>query len=141
MNNFMNIKREREKKITRLQLILFFLVVITAIVVIVIVNNNGDKKVEKYKKLEKDLTTATIYYYGNKANKIEKGGFKIITMDEIVKKGYLQGDITKECKGYTAILNIKNLDGDYEINYYSYIKCGKTYMTENFNEEDYNLKE
>lgn len=127
-------KREREKKITRLHLILFALVVTTIIVVVTTVMTNGNKKIERYKKLEKDLNTATIYYYGSKEEELEKGRMKVIKMQTIIDNGYLQDEITSKCKGYTIVSNYR-IAGEYEISYESYIKCGNTYVTPDFEEE------
>lgn len=127
-------KREREKKITRLHLILFALVVTTIIVVVTTVMTSGNKKIERYKKLEKDLNTATIYYYGSKEEELEKGRMKVIKMQTIIDNGYLQDEITSKCKGYTIVSNYR-IAGEYEISYESYIKCGNTYVTPDFEEE------
>jgi hypothetical protein len=127
-------KREREKKITRLHLILFGLVITIAVIVIVSVKLGGSKKIERYKKLEKDLNIATMYYYGSKEDEIEKGKMKIITMKTIVANGYLQDEITSKCDGYTIISNYR-IAGEYEISYDSYIKCGDSYKTPDFEEE------
>lgn len=130
--DFLNIKREREKKITRLHIILFLLVIITAVVVFIVVKVNGGKKLDKYKKLEKDLKTATEYYFKEKESTVEKGRVKIITMKEVTDKGYLQDEITNECKGYTVVGNYRDLDGTYNIEYQSYIKCGNSYKTNGY---------
>lgn len=131
-------KREREKHITRLHIILFFLVVIVTVLTIVIVKTGGSKKIARYKKLEKDFNTATIYYYGNKEKDLEKGRVVIIKLDDLVKKGYLQDEITSKCKGYTQVISYRNVDGSYDIGYYTYIKCGNVYKTVGF--EESNLK-
>ncbi len=121
--------REREKHITRLHIILFVLVVTIAIVVIVTVKSSGAKKLARYKKLEKDFKTATVYYYGKKADQIEEYGYRIITMDTLIENGYLQDDITNECVGYTIITNFKNDEGNFKVEYEPYIKCGDSYTT------------
>lgn len=125
-------KREREKHITRLHIILFFLVIITGVIVLIAVKSGGSKKVARYQKLEKDLNTATRYYYGNKEKEIEKGRRKIITMKTIVDNGYLQDEITSKCDGYTIISNYRDLDNKYSIEYESYIKCGDSYQTDGY---------
>ena len=125
-------KREREKKITRLHLILLGLVITIGIIVFVVVKSNGSRKIEKYKKLEKDLNTATLYYYGEKANKLGKGQMDVVTMKTLIKNGYLQDEITSKCNGYTIIRSYRNLEGEYELGYYSYIKCGNSYETANY---------
>ena len=128
-------KREREKKITRLHIILFFLVVIVAVTTVVIIKTKSTTQVKKYKELEKNLNLATVYYYGNKASELREGGTKVITMSTLIKKGYLQDEITSKCKGYTLVSNYRTIDGTYEIGYNSYIKCGDKYTTIGYNAE------
>lgn len=128
-------KREREKKITRLHIILFGLVVTTIIITVIVVNTSGNKRIEKYKKLERDLKTATTYYYSARENALEKGRMEVVTMKTIINNGYLQDEITSQCEGYTTISNYRDLDGNYEIKYDSYISCGKYYETEGYEKE------
>lgn len=125
-------KREREKKITRLHIILFLLVVIAIVIVVVAIKSDGNKKIAKYKKLESDLKTATLYYYKNSGKTVEKGTRKIIKMSTIVDDGYLQDEITNECVGYTIISNYRDVEGNYEIDYESFVKCGDSYQTEGY---------
>ena len=122
-------KREREKHITRLHIILFLLVIISGITIFIFVKAGSSKKISRYQKLEKDFNTATKYYYGNKEKEVEKGRRKIITMKTIVDNGYLQDEITNKCVGYTIVSNYRNLDNEYNINYETYIKCGDAYQT------------
>ena len=132
--DFINLKREREKHITRLHIILFLIVVITTIIVIATVKSNSSKKIERYKKLEKDLNTATIYFYGEKAKKIEKGRMEVVSMKTIIDNGYLQDSLTSSCIGYTIVSNYKAQD-QYVIGYDSYIKCGNDYQTDNYSDD------
>lgn len=129
------VKREREKKITRLHIILFFLVVITAVTVVVVIKVREARILAKYRKFENDLKVATLYYYGDKANDIGKGEKVIVNMKTIVDSGYLQDSLTSVCNGYTIIRNNRNLDNEYEIYYDAYIKCGNTYVTESYEDE------
>ena len=128
-------KREREKHITRLHIILFGLVIAIGIIVLISIKGSGNKKIERYKKLERDLKTATIYYYGNNGITVPEGEMKKITMKTIVENGYLQDDITNECEGYTLISNFRNVDGEFEIEFGSYIKCGDSYKSDGFEVE------
>lgn len=129
------VKREREKHITRLHLILFGLILIIIVIVVVTVKVNKDKRIAKYEKLEKELYTASTYYYSEKSKEIEKGQIRIIPMSEIIKNGYLQDEATNKCNGYTIVGNYRNPDGSSRIVYESYIKCGNDYMTVDYNEE------
>ncbi len=128
-------KREREKHITRLHIILFGLVIAIGIIVLISIKGSGNKKIERYKKLERDLKTATIYYYGNNGITVPEGEMKRITMKTIVENGYLQDDITNECEGYTLISNFRNVDGEFEIEFGSFIKCGDSYKSDGFEVE------
>ena len=128
--------REREKHITRLHIILFALVVIIAFAVLITIYINKNIKIKRYKKLEKDLYTASVYYYSDKEDNIGKGELKVITMNTIIKHGYLQDELTAKCKGYTLVSNYKYPSGKYKIQYESFIKCGDSYKTGGF-EEDY----
>ena len=56
-------KREREKHITRLHIIIFCLVVIAGLTVYFVVKNNKSKEILEYKNLEQDLVKATQDYY------------------------------------------------------------------------------
>ena len=124
----MPIKREREKHITRLHLILVGLVLIAGITTLIVLSVKKNNTIARYKKLEKDLTVATKYYVKNNKIDVKKGTEEIIAMKTIVENGYLQDELTKECIGYTVVQNTKE-GTEYKILYDSYIKCGKTYQT------------
>lgn len=130
------IKREREKHITRLHLILFFIVVIGIAITFIVIKTNNAKRIKKYKTLEENLNIATVYYYGNKTSELEKGETKIIKMKTLIDNGYLQDEITNQCVGYTAISKYKDIDGRYQIGYNSYIKCGEFYKTIGFEQKN-----
>ena len=125
-------KREREKHITRLQIILFCIVVIAGLTIFFVVKHNSKEELKDYKNFEKELVTATKNYY--KLNKINiKEGFEVrVTMDTLMKQKFLSNDLTKVCNGYTIISNIKTLEGDYELEYTAYIKCGDKYVSDNY---------
>ena len=65
-------KREREKHITRLHIILFFLVIIIGLTTFFIVKGKLNNRTEKYKKFEEDIVTASKIYYKLKEMKIKK---------------------------------------------------------------------
>lgn len=125
-------KREREKHITRLHIILFFLVVIAGLTTFFIIRYNNNKELASYKSLENDLVKSTKMYY--KVNKINiKEGFSVrIEMKTLIAQNFLSNDLTKECTGYTMIENNKGLDGKYGLEYTAYIKCGNKYMSDNY---------
>lgn len=128
-------KREREKHITRLHIILFALVVIGVTTTLIIINVKKNQKLARYTKLENDLKTATVYYVENNNIEVEKGTRRIIKMKTITDSGYLQDEMTKDCEGYTIINNARVLDGKYELGFDPYIKCGDSYKTNGFEED------
>lgn len=130
-------KREREKHITRLHIIIFCLVVIAGLITFFTIKSNINKELVSYKNFEKELVNATKNYY--KINKTPiKEGFEVkIKMETLVQQNFLSNDLTNECKGYTIIGNNKTLDGDYELDYTAYIKCGDKYVSDNYSESSY----
>ena len=129
-------KREREKHITRLHIILFCLVVIAGLSIYFGIKISKNKQLSGYKNLEKDMVSAAKEYYKLNKIKIEKGESYKITMEKLVKYNHISNDLTEECTGYTLIENNKTLEGDYEIEYTAYIKCGNNYISDNYTEED-----
>lgn len=125
-------KREREKHITRLHIILFCIFLIGGLTIFFVLKYKAAEELKNYKKFEKELVNATKNYY--KLNKIKiKEGFEIrIDMETLVNKKFLSNDLTNECKGYTIIGNVKTLEGDYELEYTGYIKCGDKYISDNY---------
>lgn len=129
--DFFKVQREREKHITRLHLILIGLVLTAGIITLIVVSVKKNEKIARYKKLESDLTTATKYYIKNNKIDIAKGARVIIKMQTVVENGYLQDELTESCKGYTVVENAL-VGNKYKIIYDSYIKCGKAYMTKEY---------
>lgn len=121
-------KREREKHITRLHLILVGLVLTIGIITLIVVNVRKNNKIARYKELEKNLKIATKYYFKNNKLEVNKGERKIIKMKTIIENGYLQDELTNSCDGYTVISNYK-INGEYKLEYEAYIKCGNSYKT------------
>lgn len=121
-------KREREKHITRLHLILVGLVLTIGIITLIVVNVRKNNKIARYKELEKNLKIATKYYFKNNKLEVNKGERKIIKMKTIIENGYLQDELTNPCDGYTVISNYK-INGEYKLEYEAYIKCGNSYKT------------
>ena len=128
-------KREREKHITRLHIILFCLVIIAGLTTFFIIKYNQNKELMGYKDFEKELVIATKNYY--KINKpVIKEGYEIrIEMKTLIKQKFLSNDLSEECSGYTIIGNNQTLEGDYELEYTGYIKCGNKYMSDNYSAE------
>jgi hypothetical protein len=60
---------------------------------------------------------------------------EVVSLKTIVDNGYLQDEMTSKCEGYTIISNYRNLDGEYEIGYEPFIKCGNSYISVNYDEQ------
>ncbi|MBR3117238.1 MAG: hypothetical protein IKF36_05120 [Bacilli bacterium] len=129
-------KREREKHITRLHIILFFLVVIVLVIVLLSFKNRNSNSDDKYIEFESEIVRATQTYV-NKLNKITITNGKETKLDiNLLKKSaLLQNDLADKCEGYVIINNQKNIDGEYETTYEAYISCTGGYMTPGYIEE------
>ena len=125
-------KREREKHITRLHIILFCLAVIAGLTVFFVIKHNKEQELANYKNFEKELVTATKNYYKINKSTIKEGYEMRVDLDTLIKQKFISNDLTKECKGYTVIGNNKTLEGDYELEYVAYIKCGNKYVSDNY---------
>ncbi len=132
-------KREREKHITRLHIILFFLVLIIGLTTFFIVRGKLNNRTDKYKKFEKDIVTSSKIYYKLKKIKVKDGYEKRVNIKKIAKEGLIQNELIDECKGYVIMSSERDLYTDeYAIEYRAYIKCGKNgrnYTTINYFEE------
>lgn len=123
-------KREREKHITRLHIILFLLVVIAGLTIFFVVKNNQQKEMLSYKNLERDLVSATRDYYKINPITIKEGYDVVVEMKTLVEQNFISNELTSKCDGYTKIENARSLDGDYELEYTAYIKCGDKYTSD-----------
>ena len=129
-------KREREKHITRLHIILFFLVVIIGLTTFFIVRGKINKRTDKYKTFEKDIVTASKIYCKLKSIKVKDGYEKRVNIKKIAKEGLIQNELIEDCKGYVIMSSERDMYTDeYEIEHRAYIKCGKNYTTVNYFEE------
>lgn len=131
-------KREREKHITRLHIILFFLFIIIGLVVFFVVKNaiTSDKK---YKEFEQVLTDASQIYY--KINKLDlaEDEEEYINITKLDEQGLLSDNtLINKCKGYVIVSNELDYDLDkYKLIYRPYIDCGKKYSSINYQEAIY----
>ena len=129
-------KREREKHITRLHIILFFLVVIIGLTTFFIVRGKINKRTDKYKTFEKDIVTASKIYYKLKNIKVKDGYEKRVNIKKIAKEGLIQNELIEDCKGYVIMSSERDMYTDeYEIEHRAYIKCGKNYTAVDYFEE------
>lgn len=127
-------KREREKHITRLHIILFFLVICIGIGIYIGFNISKSHKINDYKNLEKDIVSASkIYYKINEIN-LDDGDEKRININRLKRQGLLQNELADECKGYVLITSEESFNDKYEIVHRAYIKCKNNYTTVNYSE-------
>ena len=103
-------KREREKHITRLHLILFFLVVIIAGIVIISVKRSISNSTLKYEELENEVIKASKTYFKIENITIKDGYEKKINISVLKNKNYIQNDLINNCKGFVIINRQKNID-------------------------------
>ena len=128
-------KREREKHITRLHIILFCLAVIITIVVVVKIKNRSSNNDAAYKTFEEEVVTASKTYITKlKKITIEQGKELRLNIFLLKDANLLQNELADECNGYVVVSNSKNYDGDYETVYEAYISCDG-YMTPGYIEE------
>lgn len=126
-------KREREKHITRLHIILFFLVVIIGVSTYIGISIKINSDVSKYKSYEERLVKASKKYYKINQLSISDGYEKRLNINKLINQGLV--DSIDECKGYVLITSEKDLYTDeYEIEHRAYISCGKKYTTVNYSE-------
>lgn len=129
-------KREREKHITRLHIILFFLVIIIGLTTFLVIKSKLNNRTDKYKAFEKDIVTASKIYYKLKEIKIKDGYEKRVNIKKINKEGLIQNELIDKCKGYVIMSSERDIYTDeYKIEHRAYIKCGKNYTTVNYFEE------
>ena len=129
-------KREREKHITRLHIILFFLVIIIGLVLFIVINNliNSDEKYVKYESVIKNASKIYYKIYRLNIGEDEEEYINITKLD-----GILTDDtVLKKCKGYVLISNELDYQTDkYKINYKPAISCGNKYSSTNYSEATY----
>lgn len=126
-------KREREKHITRLHIILFCLVVIAGVIVYTVIKFKINNSVVKYQELEKEVATAGELYFKINSIKLEDGYEKKINIKTLYNNHFLQNELVKKCKGYDLATSEK--DGNkYSVNHMGYIKCGNKYESINYYE-------
>lgn len=127
-------KREREKHITRLHIILFCLFLIFLITIFVIFKVKQSESINKYHDLEKEMVNAADKYYQINNLVLADGNEKRITLNQLKKQNLIYSEIASKCKGYVLSTSEKNFDGEYEITNTAYIKCSNKYMTSNYEE-------
>ena len=131
-------KKIREKKITRLQLILAALVVTAVLVVFIVIKVSIANKDVKYRNYEKILVSTAEVYYNVKDIDIRDGEKDIVKAKDLKSGGFLQTDskLVDKCDGYVESKSEKDYNtGEYNITRKAYIKCGNKYKTVNYIEQ------
>ena len=129
-------KREREKHITRLHIILFFLATIITIIVIVSIKGCSTNSDEKYKELEEEMLVAAKTYIKRNNVQILDGHSSKIKLKVLRQGSYTQNELADECDGYVLIESQKGYDGSYVVEYNAYISCGDSYISPGYSDVD-----
>ena len=129
-------KREREKHITRLHIILFFLAVIITIIVIVSIKGCQANSDKKYVELEDEMVVASKTYIKRNNVQIVDGHSIKINLKILRQGSYIQNELADECDGYVLIESQKGYDGTYEVTYNAYISCGGSYISPGYSDVD-----
>ena len=124
-------KREREKHITRLHIILFFFVLIVGLIVFFVVKGKINNSSVMYNEYEKEIVQASKNYYKINDLDLDEGYEKKVDITTLYEDGLLYNEKKKKkCKGYSIIYNEGSFSSDDpEISYTAYIKCGNKYKT------------
>ena len=129
------VKKVREKKITRLHLILACLVFIIVLIVFITIKVKISNKDKIYTEYEKELVNfAEIYYDINNIN-IKDGTVDRISIKKLKQANLLNtsSKLRDKCEGYVESTSEKNYNtSEYEITRKAYIKCGSKYKTVNY---------
>lgn len=128
-------KKFREKKITRLHLILAGLVVTAVLVVFVVIKVKIATKDVPYKEYEKILVNSAEVYYNVKDIEIKDGATDVVTAKELINGNFVNTDskLVDKCDGYVESISQKDYNtGEYNITRKAYIKCGNKYKSVNY---------
>ena len=128
-------KKFREKKITRLHLILAGLVVIAVLVVFIVIKVKITTKDVPYKEYEKILVQAAELYYNIKDIDVKDGSTDVVTAKELINGNFVNTDskLVDKCEGYVESVSQKDYNtGEYSVTRKAYIKCGNKYKSVNY---------
>ncbi|MBO6195811.1 MAG: hypothetical protein J6O56_05685 [Bacilli bacterium] len=127
-------KREREKHITRLHIILFFIVLIGGLITFFVIRHKISSSSLIYKEYENEIVEASENYYQIKDIEIEEGGYKKVNINKLYDDGLISNeDIIKKCKGYSLMeYDIDMYTDEYVVTHTAYITCGKKYTTKGY---------
>ena len=128
-------KKVREKKITRLHLILAGLLVTSVLVVFIVIKVKISNKDVPYREYEKLLVNAADIYYDTKKIDIKDGATDKIKVQDLINEHYVNTDskLVDKCDGYVESISQKDYNtGEYNVTRKAYIKCGTKYKTVNY---------
>lgn len=129
------VKKVREKKITRLHLILAGIVFITVLTVFIVIRVKISNKERMYVRYEKELVNAADLYYELKGLKIKDGTAEIINIKKLKIENLINTDnkLVNKCVGCVESTSEKDYNEDkYKVTRKAYIKCGNKYKTINY---------
>lgn len=129
------VKKVREKKITRLQLILAGLVLIIVLVVFIVINAKISNKNKPYLEFEQTLVDAANNYYDINELNIKDGSTDRVDLSKLKSANLVNIDsnLVNKCDGYVESTSSKDVNtGEYNITRKAYIKCGSRYKTVNY---------
>ena len=127
-------KREREKHITRLHLIVFSFFVIVGLISFFVIKAKLSNSTKIYKEYEDEIVKASENYYRINDIDLEENYEKKVNIKKLYDEGLIYSeDLIKKCKGYSLIVNEGSFSSDEpDITHTAYIKCGNKYMTSGY---------
>lgn len=128
-------KKVREKKITRLHLILAGLALIVLLVLFIVIKVKINNKDNIYHNYEKELVLSANTYYRTNHYDIKDGTVEKLDIKKLISGGFVNIDskLINKCEGYVESTSAKDYNsGKYEITRRAYIKCGSKYKTINY---------
>lgn len=131
------VKKVREKKITRLHLILASLALLSILVFFIVIKVKIGNKGKEYLQYEKELVIFADNYYEIKNIKIKDGTVDRISISKLKEAKLINTDskLVKKCDGYVESTSTKDYNSmEYIITRKAYIKCGNKYKTINYTE-------
>lgn len=129
------VKKVREKKITRLHLILAGLVLLTGLIVTIVVYVKINNKDLVYKDYEKELVNSANIYYELKDYEVKDGTTERIDVQKLIDANLVNIDskLLNKCVGYVESVSTKDYNENiYKVTRKAYIKCGNSYKTLNY---------
>ena len=125
----------REKKITRLHLILVGIVFIIALTVVIVIKVKISNKDVPYREYEKMLVDSADLYYELNDYEIKNGTTERIDIQKLISSNLVNTDskLVDKCEGYVESVSSKDYNtGEYNVVRKAYIKCGNKYKSVNY---------